>query len=432
MKEDATIFRIGALEVPVRRRAVRRALMAGVFVGQFIRTAGMIRSRLEQRFGYAVTLESDDPTYALLHRELQAAAGGRSRRHRVVTGTNVVDEVVGNREAVVHRVMSRSTSFTVLLEGHRLHVEVGLVREDSTDDQIVGGLRDMLANALRSSAKVIEQTTITAYTAAGHAAVLALVDRLAVEAVAKPKSPRLFLPRWETWNAKEEVHPRTLDSVVLGGDVKDKITADLESFLGSEADYVKVGVPWRRGYLLSGPAGTGKTSLVRALASEYGMDLYYLPLRDLYNDTSLLNIVAQIPTRAMLLFEDIDVYHKQTARQADEGGTGPTLSGLLNALDGVGSPHGLVVFMTTNKGKGKWLDAALGRPGRIDRRFQLGHLTDDQLARLVALCDPALAGVTWPPLGDTKVAPAQVTSMLMQMSAQPTDIKRKIIEGMLT
>jgi chaperone BCS1 len=57
-----------------------------------------------------------------------------------------------------------------------------------------------------------------------------------------------------------------------------------------------------------------------------------------------------------------------------------TLSGLLNALDGVSSRDGRVLFMTTNHPER--LDPALIRPGRVDRRVELGHATPDQARRL--------------------------------------------------
>lgn len=57
-----------------------------------------------------------------------------------------------------------------------------------------------------------------------------------------------------------------------------------------------------------------------------------------------------------------------------------TLSGLLNALDGVASSEGRIVFMTTNYLDR--LDAALIRPGRVDLKEYIGYCTRFQLEQM--------------------------------------------------
>ena len=55
---------------------------------------------------------------------------------------------------------------------------------------------------------------------------------------------------------------RTLDSVVLDSDIASQLEADIKDFQDSGEWYMSKGVPYRRGYLLFGPPGTGKTSFV--------------------------------------------------------------------------------------------------------------------------------------------------------------------------
>jgi chaperone BCS1 len=64
-----------------------------------------------------------------------------------------------------------------------------------------------------------------------------------------------------------------------------------------------------------------------------------------------------------------------------------TLSGLLNALDGVAAQHGRIVVMTSNHPER--LDPALVRPGRIDVKVELGHADDTQIATMFARFFPA-------------------------------------------
>jgi len=55
---------------------------------------------------------------------------------------------------------------------------------------------------------------------------------------------------------------RTLDSVVLDSDIASQLETDIREFQNSGEWYMSKGVPYRRGYLLFGPPGTGKTSFV--------------------------------------------------------------------------------------------------------------------------------------------------------------------------
>lgn len=151
-------------------------------------------------------------------------------------------------------------------------------------------------------------------------------------------------------------------------------------FLDSEADYLRRCVPWHRGHLYEGPPGTGKTSVARALASHFGMDIWYLPLADIAKDCDLLGVVNRIGPRSMLLLEDADVFHAATVRNDADGGA--TLSGLLNALDGIATPHGLFTVLTTNTPE--ILDAAIVRAGRIDLTEHFQMADDAQVARLLS------------------------------------------------
>ena len=172
---------------------------------------------------------------------------------------------------------------------------------------------------------------------------------------------------------------RPLASIVLADDLLDEILADLRAFLDAGAWYTTRGVPHRRGYLLHGPPGNGKTTLVAAVAGELGLSVAVLSLSNkVLTDDSLRNQVNALPPGAVLLIEDIDCAFAEK-RGAGEA-TGVTMSGLLNALDGVSSREGRVLFLTTNHPER--LDPALVRPGRVDRSFHLGNTTPDQARRL--------------------------------------------------
>ncbi|ELU44065.1 BCS1-like ATPase [Rhizoctonia solani AG-1 IA] len=179
------------------------------------------------------------------------------------------------------------------------------------------------------------------------------------------------------WNGAR--HKRPMSSIVLEPGVKDMLLTDAKDFLRSEDWYAERGIPFRRGYLLHGVPGSGKTSLIHALAGELGLDIYVVSL-NMKGDNTLANLMGRIPQRCILLLEDLDAaFTRGTSRDTKSTGA-PTaktaaetkaddpntlsLSGLLNCLDGVAAAEGRLLFATTNHIER--LDPALSRPGRMD------------------------------------------------------------------
>jgi chaperone BCS1 len=199
------------------------------------------------------------------------------------------------------------------------------------------------------------------------------------------------------WDYMAGYSPRTVESVILQPGIKEHLMQDIAQFRQSRRRYELLGVPYHRGYLFYGPPGTGKTSLVSALAAYFGLSIYMLNLT-YFTDRSLIIAVSQVPGNSVLLFEDIDCMNGTqsrglgTGRGAPEAAVEPgrkpnssnhngvTLSGLLNVLDGLLAPAGVVFIMTTNGIE--HLDPALLRPGRIDYKVYLGSAGDQQKVEL--------------------------------------------------
>lgn len=175
---------------------------------------------------------------------------------------------------------------------------------------------------------------------------------------------------------------RLIDSVILDKGIKENILEDVKSFLKNGDWYHERGIPYRRGYLLYGPPGSGKTSFIQSLAGELDYDICLLNLSELnLTDDRLNYIINHIPGRSILLLEDIDAAFNQR-QQTDETGYSSklTFSGLLNALDGVTSAEEILTFMTTNHPEK--LDPALLRPGRVDYKVLIDNASDYQVENL--------------------------------------------------
>ncbi|KAM3447206.1 hypothetical protein MY3296_008942 [Beauveria thailandica] len=171
---------------------------------------------------------------------------------------------------------------------------------------------------------------------------------------------------------------RDFSTVILPEKLKQDIIADAGDYLepSTRRWYANRGIPYRRGYLLHGPPGTGKSSLSVALAGYFNMKIYIVSLSSLTaTEEHLASLFAELPTNCVVLLEDIDTaglsQTRDTTEDEDKDGSDKTpsqkqlsLSALLNILDGVAAQEGRVLIMTTNHLEN--LDQALIRPGRVD------------------------------------------------------------------
>ena len=105
-------------------------------------------------------------------------------------------------------------------------------------------------------------------------------------------------------------HPkarRPVSSVILDHGVADTVLADVREFMDSQEWYKERGIPYRRGYLLHGPPGCGKTSFITALAGELEYSICVLNLSDRsMSDDRLMHRLADAPENSIILLEDID------------------------------------------------------------------------------------------------------------------------------
>ncbi|GAV27593.1 hypothetical protein PMKS-001061 [Pichia membranifaciens] len=175
---------------------------------------------------------------------------------------------------------------------------------------------------------------------------------------------------------------RVIDSVILDRGIKESILHDLKEFLKSGPWYHNRGIPYRRGYLLYGPPGSGKTSFIQALAGEFDYNIAIMNVGEPnLTDDRLAYLMNNIPEHTILLLEDIDAAFNNRAQSNEKGYvSGVTFSGLLNALDGVASAEEVITFMTTNHPDK--LDPALLRPGRIDFKVLINNASDYQVEQM--------------------------------------------------
>lgn len=187
------------------------------------------------------------------------------------------------------------------------------------------------------------------------------------------------------WNKVDFRKTRKIDSLIIDNDEKTSLVNDVKEFFASKDWYVDRSIPYKRGYLLSGVPGTGKSSMVLAIASEFDRPLYILNLNSIQTDSGLMTAFQGLKSGSILLMEDIDATNIAINDRNDKKANGKknkiSLSGLLNAIDGVTSPEDIVMFITTNHPD--HLDKALLRPGRIDMTMEFKPLTPELAQKML-------------------------------------------------
>eukprot|EP00035_Acanthoeca_spectabilis_P012932 m.235222 g.235222 ORF g.235222 m.235222 type:complete len:892 (+) comp15760_c0_seq2:2970-5645(+) len=210
--------------------------------------------------------------------------------------------------------------------------------------------------------------------------------------------------------------PRPLDSVILDQNLAADLISDAREFLTSGDWYEEVGIPYRRGYLLYGPPGCGKTSFCQALAGALKQDVCMLTLSDpSLNDSELAENLREAPSNSIIMLEDVDAVFADREAQGLAKRSGVTFSGLLNAIDGVASQEGRLFFMTTNHPEK--LDPALVRPGRCDVKVELKRASRGMARRLFERFfpdDPSSAEEFSSKLPEYEISMAQLQGYLLE------------------
>merc|ERR1712070_564985 len=214
---------------------------------------------------------------------------------------------------------------------------------------------------------------------------------------------------------------------------KESMLALVDHFTNKTGKFAIAGFPHKLGLLLHGPPGTGKTSLIKALAQYTGRHIISIPLNRIATNQELMDIMfdrqyhvagQDLPVRlpfskTIFVMEDVDaacdVVNKRSSSSSaaicspkaissspPTSPIGPALpsdekladlfktsestdklnlAGLLNVLDGVLDSPERIVIMTTNHPEK--LDPALIRPGRINKRVSLGYLKPREALQMV-------------------------------------------------
>lgn len=236
-------------------------------------------------------------------------------------------------------------------------------------------------------------------------------------------------------------HPATFETLAMHPDRKKDIMNDLTKFTERKEYYAKIGKAWKRGYLLHGPPGTGKSTMIAAMANFLTYDVYDLELTAVKDNTELRRLLIDTSSKAIIVIEDIDCSLDLTGQRKEAGeddkdkeddkddnplkkmtkkeqkSSKVTLSGLLNVIDGIWSACGgerIIVFTTNHLDK---LDPALIRRGRMDKHIEMSYCCFESFKVLAInylnIEHHQLFETISRLFGETKMTPADVAENLM-------------------
>nr|GMD55001.1 AAA-ATPase At3g28580-like [Ipomoea batatas] len=269
---------------------------------------------------------------------------------------------------------------------------------------------------------------------------------------------------WHGWRSTKWSHvifkhPSNFKTLAMEPTRKQEIMEELHNFTNSKDYYAKIGKAWKRGYLLHGPPGTGKSSMIAAMANLLQYDVYDLELTAVKDNIDLRKLLIETSCKSIIVIEDIDCsldltgqrkkerqkeeidpIKKQLLKETEKTDNEVTLSGLLNVIDGllnvidglwsaIGEER-IIVFTTNYIEK---LDPALIRRGRMDSHIELSYCCFEAFKVLAKnYLDieshelfPEIRGL----MGETKITPADIAENLMPKSSREkadTCLKRLI------
>lgn len=230
---------------------------------------------------------------------------------------------------------------------------------------------------------------------------------------------------------------------VVGCDEAKEEVQEFVDFLKNPSKFDKVGGKIPRGVLLTGPAGTGKTLIAKALAKESGVPFLSLSgsefvemfvgvgasrVRDLFE-------TAKKHAPCVIFIDEIDAVGGARSSGAFGGGghdeREQTLNQLLVELDGFDTNKGIILVGATNRPES--LDKALLRPGRIDRQIVVG-LPDvygrEEILKIHARNVPLATGVDLAKIarGTPGFSGAELANLINEAAILTARLEKKFVE----
>lgn len=231
------------------------------------------------------------------------------------------------------------------------------------------------------------------------------------------------------WEESPSKTARKMQTIYLRDGQLEALIEDFNEFLSSENWYIEKGLSYRRGYFFKGNPGTGKTSLIDAMANHSNRSLYRMRLKSIKSRDDFMSLLKRIENKrkAIIVIEDIDVDNKaiisrveaekEEAKDAeDKKGKQDvpekcTMKDFLEWLDGSsGDCHGMIVVASTNHPEK--IDPAVTRAGRFDHHVEFKYCNVEQIFGIFKIYFPnSKKFFTQPPSNETTIPACDISNI---------------------
>lgn len=180
----------------------------------------------------------------------------------------------------------------------------------------------------------------------------------------------------EDFTVRNSLKPRNFETIVLPSVDKEYLIANLNKWRNMKQWYNDHSIIYKKGILLYGEPGAGKSSIIRAISEMFGKCNIVISNSSKPGDIlDNHNIHVGNSIMTVFVFEDIDILFMNRSGISDEKSS--ALNTVLQILDGPLSKSNTIYIATTNKRE--LLDPALTRPGRFDLQLEVKYF-DEELA----------------------------------------------------
>lgn len=215
---------------------------------------------------------------------------------------------------------------------------------------------------------------------------------------------------------------RDIDTIYLDDDIKNHFLNDIQKFFNDKKKYEKHGISYKRSYLLTGPPGTGKSSMIYAVASKFNLNIGIFKVTA--QKKTLESAIKTIPKNTILLIEDIE--HVFPTMDSDKEHKGINESDILNCLNGAFYKSGLLLFLTANNVYR--IQKKMLRPGRIDYRLKFDYCNKNQIKQIYnAFIENGDAEIFYNQVKHLKLTPAILQTVLFNRDDDSTNVSTSLV-----
>ncbi|CAO2179042.1 unnamed protein product [Urochloa humidicola] len=252
-----------------------------------------------------------------------------------------------------------------------------------------------------------------------------------VEAMAREqRQAKLYSNEWGKWRPVRLRNASTFATLAMDAALRRDVVGDLDAFLGRREYYERTGRAWKRGYLIHGPPGTGKSSLVAAISNHLHFDVYDLDLGAVRSNTELRKLLIRMKNRSILLVEDVDCALAAAPRREADGGSDGTIPASKHrkvTLSGVRSPqHGGRPLVEQRARAHPHLHhqphgparPGAARAGRMDKHIHMGYCGFGAFKELAA---------TYHGIDDGHPLFPEIQALLREVEAAPAEIAERML-----